>query len=440
MALSANTVVALFSGGSDNNGGGFVTGASGTDWSQQNSAQYNLTGIATAGAGATFLYSGAASDMVGNIFQVISGTNFTLGFFQVLSVVVGVSVTADRNVCTGVGASGVINIGGALASPGMVSKFFFDTGVSGQICYAKGGVNYIQTSTTANVSGGKVSLKSGLSLQFIGYTSTRSDGGQVTIDAGALTSYSMFVCDGTFALEQLAQNVTLDGKGNSTVVGFDNVDYSLNYNCYANNCTTGFNFSALANATTVIRCKADTCTTGFSSCTANFVHDSWANACTVGFLAANGGGATHCIATGGTTGFKSGFLGMWSHCTGKGQSGAAFLTNSSSHNFTYNACLAVNAGTYSFNTVAGDQLIACAGYGAGTANINATPIINFNFVALTVDPCVNTASNDLRPNNTVGGGAAIRGTGTQVLGQTDNQDVGAVQHSDSSGVIIVEED
>lgn len=106
-------------GASDNNGGGFVPGASGTDWSQQNSPQYALTGIASAGAGNTILSAAAAADMVGNVTQVISGTNFNTGFFQVVSVVAGVSITFSTNgpgqsICTGVGASGVLNIGGAL--------------------------------------------------------------------------------------------------------------------------------------------------------------------------------------------------------------------------------------------------------------------------------------------------------------------------------------
>ena len=49
MALSANTVLEVRNGGSDTNGGGFVTGAAGTDWSQQDAAQYSVTDGVTAG-------------------------------------------------------------------------------------------------------------------------------------------------------------------------------------------------------------------------------------------------------------------------------------------------------------------------------------------------------------------------------------------------------
>ena len=168
MALSAATVWEVRpTVGSDNNGGGFVTGASGTDYSQQTSPQYALTGIASAGAGATVLYASAAANMVGNIAQVISGTNFTTGFFQITSVSVGVSITLDRSVCTGVGASGVINIGGALATIGAINSVY----IGGNIVYVKATGNLTVSSTlTLTVS----------NLTFIGYTTTRGDNGQVT--------------------------------------------------------------------------------------------------------------------------------------------------------------------------------------------------------------------------------------------------------------------
>ena len=58
MALSASTVWEVRPAtGSDNNGGGFVTGASGTDYSQQGTAQYALTAIASAGAGDCIIFS-----------------------------------------------------------------------------------------------------------------------------------------------------------------------------------------------------------------------------------------------------------------------------------------------------------------------------------------------------------------------------------------------
>lgn len=168
MVLAAATTWEIRSGGNDANGGGYVTGASGTDWSLQNSPQYALTGIATAGAGAVFLYVGASADMVGNILQVVSGTNFTAGFYQILSVSLGVSVTVDRNLCTGIGASGVINIGGAVATVGAIGSVVVD----GNIVYVKKAAFTITTAWVLSWTG-FVSIR--------GYDATRGDNGRPTV-------------------------------------------------------------------------------------------------------------------------------------------------------------------------------------------------------------------------------------------------------------------
>lgn len=101
MALNATTVWEVRSGGSDSNGGGFDSsiGGGGIDYSQQNSAQYALTSCTSSGAGAVVLNASAATAMLGNVCQIISGTNFTAGFYTIIAVSAGVSFTTDRN-CT----------------------------------------------------------------------------------------------------------------------------------------------------------------------------------------------------------------------------------------------------------------------------------------------------------------------------------------------------
>lgn len=174
MSISGSTVFEVRpSVGNDNNGGGFVTGGSGTDWSQQTSPQYALTGLASAGSGNTVLYASASADMVGNIANVVSGTNFNTGMFQITSVSLGVSITFSTNqsnasICTGVGVSGVINIGGSLATLGQLPGN-----------YTSGNTVYIKVT-------GTITLTSSLSygngdIAFIGYTTTRGDNGQATI-------------------------------------------------------------------------------------------------------------------------------------------------------------------------------------------------------------------------------------------------------------------
>src|SRR5580700_5454967 len=98
--------------GADTNGGGFVQGSSGTDWSQQNAAQYALTGMSATSSGPNITTSSASNDMVGNIIQITGGTNFTTGFYQIISVNVNLSITVDRTVVTGTATGGTGNIGG----------------------------------------------------------------------------------------------------------------------------------------------------------------------------------------------------------------------------------------------------------------------------------------------------------------------------------------
>jgi hypothetical protein len=218
--------------GNDNNGGGFVPGSGGTDFSQQTSPQYALTGIASAGAGATVLYSGAASVMVGNISQVVSGTNFTTGFFQIISVNVGVSITFDRSVCTGIGASGVINIGGALAT--ILQAYNNATTGGGNTIWVKASGSYIIT-TPLTLSG-----QNDFPLSFIGYTTTRGDNGQVTWTT-ATNSTSLVVMGLGNQFNWLFENFIFSNTAGTSATGFDGGLVGQNYLIRFKNCKfTGF--------------------------------------------------------------------------------------------------------------------------------------------------------------------------------------------------------
>lgn len=116
MAISASTVFEVRpTNGADTSGGGFVTGASGTDRSQQNAAQITYTDLVI-GATTTELTSAAfpfSAAEVGNIIQITGGTGFTVGFYQVVSVSV-ITATMDRSVGTGASTGGTGALGGAL--------------------------------------------------------------------------------------------------------------------------------------------------------------------------------------------------------------------------------------------------------------------------------------------------------------------------------------
>ena len=156
MALASTIIFRANTAGTAGNvnGGGYKPGSSGTDFSQQNAAQYDLTGGTTAGADAVFLHASAAADMVGNILKINSGTNFTIGWYEILSVSVGVSITLDRACATAAGALGAAKIGGYL-SLGSSDDAVFEALAPGNKLYIEkgtytigGAVNVINDGTT----------------------------------------------------------------------------------------------------------------------------------------------------------------------------------------------------------------------------------------------------------------------------------------------------
>lgn len=170
MALSANTVWEVRTTGSQNNGGGFVTGASGTDYSQQAAAQYALNPVTSGGASAVMTNANAAAAMVGNICRVVSGTNATAGWYQIISVNVGVDITVDRNWCTGACADGVVNVGGAFKFGGTLDDDFTEAQVAGNVIYIKSGT-YTIGENIAQTTDGSLSNP----IWIIGYTTVRND-------------------------------------------------------------------------------------------------------------------------------------------------------------------------------------------------------------------------------------------------------------------------
>lgn len=172
MALSAATIWEVRpSVGTDTNGGGFVTGASGTDYSQQNSKNTTGSDISTTdgvGNGTTTWTSATgnfSTAIVGNII-FLSGTGITTGWYQVTARASTTSITLDRSPGTGTGAT--MNIGGALAT---ISQAITNNSVAGMIIYCQASGTY--TTTTVQTTGT-------LPVILIGYTTTRTDNGRVT--------------------------------------------------------------------------------------------------------------------------------------------------------------------------------------------------------------------------------------------------------------------
>jgi parallel beta-helix repeat protein len=183
MAISALTVWEVRSTGADTNGGGFVAGASGTDFSQQTAAQVvidNSTIVcSTPGANSNTLtfvsgYTPSAAD-IGNIVQILSGgTNVTAGFYQITAQTSTTwTLAGAANLTTAGGAGSAItgNMGGCLATPAKAGAAM----IGGNRCWIKNG-------TYTGASGPLMTLPSGAAPSTTvpwtwvsGYNSTRGD-------------------------------------------------------------------------------------------------------------------------------------------------------------------------------------------------------------------------------------------------------------------------
>lgn len=126
MALTANQNWYVRAGGAELNGGGYDASITspGTNYADQDSAQVTFNGTTvtatTSGTSATILITGytvAATD-VANTLRLASGTNYTAGYYTIVSVDTGLGTwTLDRNCSSGAGAALVGRMGGAHHMP-----------------------------------------------------------------------------------------------------------------------------------------------------------------------------------------------------------------------------------------------------------------------------------------------------------------------------------
>ena len=108
--LQADSAWEVRTTGSNNNGGCYDQGGTGTDYTQQDAAQYAPTDLAQA-LSSTTLTSAAAGfteAMVDNCIQITgTGTGpFTAGFYEITAFTNSSTVTIDRTACAEAACSG----------------------------------------------------------------------------------------------------------------------------------------------------------------------------------------------------------------------------------------------------------------------------------------------------------------------------------------------
>lgn len=252
MAISALAVwEARSTADATNVGGGFfVPGASGVDYSQQNSPQWAITGATSAGAGDTILTASADANMVGNGLRVISGTNFTTGWYEIIAVSAGVSIQVDRAVTTGAGASGVVNVGGAMSlgssTSGRTDANLFSALTAGNTFYIKSGTYSSVGNITTPTAGTATDP-----IKMIGYNTTR---GETPVKADCpILSFGANGFSG--AGHWMFMNLVFTGTGVS-LLSTGNTGFV--YNCYSFNLSTTTGRTAIATGTssTITRSEA----------------------------------------------------------------------------------------------------------------------------------------------------------------------------------------
>jgi hypothetical protein len=445
MALSANTVWEVRTTGDDANGGGFVSGASGTDRSQQTAPHVTIDGVtitATVHTTTTQLnltgHTVDAAD-VGNIVYISGGTA-TAGWYQITAVDVGNNRwTLDRSAGTAA-QTATGRMGGCLATPGKLGEILNNAaaGIAGQVSWIKAGT-YTLSNTTPNTAGGPVNVPNKNLLRISGYWSTRGDlddtddvTNNPVFSAGLQTTVTIWTCNTTNAgITTLTSHITCDGNSKAGTTGFvtSNSLQHIVLHCKAQNCTVdGFK------DVNCIGCLATGCGDGFEWTAMNRVHGCVAANNTVGFRSSGTSdqACTFCLAF---ENADDGFIieGQRStcySCTAHGNGGDGFSTVGSRDSFL--DCVATSNGGYGYSFGLNGALLNCASYNNTSGRSNGT-ILDIHPISLSADPYTNSGSDDYTPNDTASAGALLRAASVILPGQGNYLDVGAVQHQDSGG-------
>ena len=456
MALDAAIIWEVRTGGADTNGGGFKLGASGTDHTLQDAAQYAVTDAVTDGT--TTITSATASfgtDVVGNTLYITGGTgSITAAWYEITVRTDASTITVDRSTGLTAGTGATLNIGGSLASPGQASA----SKVGGNTVYIKAGT-YTLSSSSANVAGGVVADADSTAHQeqvntWVGYTSTRTlyntDVKPVFINA-AYTGITMVATTGSY---NRVINLEIDGNSAATTKGLTGGAGKVQIErCKVQNCTSYGIQSTDGRGAIAIGCEVTGCS-GTSAFEVGFVGSAFAcwshNNTTHGFTNAGGGNNTisHCIASNNSGAAVDGFNFSGAPVTlissasyGNGRAGAYLESGARVWSELIN-CLFENNGTYgidSFNATLMARLINCGTYNntSGKYNTAQITIVSGHIDNTTGSFFTAAGSDDFSLNNTAGQGAAARAAGYPATFQggltASALDIGAAQHADAGG-------
>lgn len=448
MAVSNQTIWEVRSGGNDTNGGGFVSGASGTDFSQQTAAQISVTdAVAVGTTTVTSLTASFAASSVGNIIYLQGGTgSLAAGWYQVVSFTNSTTIVVDRNVATGTGIT--LHLGGAFVT---IQKGL-DQLIDSQIVYVKAATYSISAVLTIPSI-----TPSNYYTRIIGYTTTRGDNGQPTVSQTAAANGINMNQQGVSL-----QNFIFDGTTAGTIGINIGSQYDTVSNCVAKNWTSyGINLQSAA-TTTLYKCEitANAGTYGLAIQSGEiaayycYIHNN-----TNAGVFSSGGDikfVSCVIANNGGIGLDGDDIDLYvTNCLFYNNTGDGFKPShpySMAIGTVFTNCIFAKNGGYGINASSNGTpnnsypWIQYNGFWNNTtAAVNNVTLDSTNVqisgTGSTNDPFVNDGSQNWQLNNTAGAGALLRVTGFpgQLPGLTTSTgyaDIGPFQHQDSTAPTV----
>lgn len=470
-AISASTVWEVRTTGTDTNGGGFVTGASGTDMSQFNnknaaactscqSTTVNIsttdavTAVSTTVTSATANFSAA---LVGNLIYLSGGTGpVTAAWYQVTAFTNSTTVTVDRNIIVSTGVT--LNIGGALATP----KQGLTNSAASNTVWVQTGTYTV--SATQTFPSGVNDLPNAKANYMLGYNSSRGDvptgGTRPTITTGTAALVLVTIAGANFRMENFILDAASTGNTGIQVtvtnsergVSVTNVSI-LNFKTIGLIALVGTGANGGRYAQMEITGGNASCTGGISGSgglggtfSDIYIH---ANACSgINTNSQNSAlsmyrviSANNTSATGHGMLLDALLLGAsCDSCVIYGNAGDGVKVAGTYQDFIIkNSVIYGNTGTglnFGFNQ--GPAALAINYNGVGGNGTNRTNVTaGANDVVLTVDPFTSGSGGNFALNATAGGGAALKSVGFPGVfpgaAATGFADIGTIRHQDPAG-------
>ncbi len=438
--------------GNDANGCGYDSGATGVDYSQQDSAQFSGTDLVIDGSNNAKVTSAShtfVANDVGNHIMVSAGTGFNLLLYSIQSVSSGAAIV-DKVVGTTGSTGGTWKLGGACATIANVMTKFSGSAPRNPTIWVKGTSTLTTPLTFSNMAApdyGPNTIRA--------YSTTHGDSGRATITTSTNSTTLLTLNASGLVFIQF----DLTNTAGTRALALTNPGFAATYTASFYDCTFD-GFTYVSNTQGYL--------TGSGAADFRFERVEIKNGTSGGiihsggltfldsFIHDNAGDGVYVIDSCGPTFYVGN--------TFKGNSGVGLkmfgcdsrttmtvhrnnFVDNTSDGFRFDVArmsrishqnnIYYGNGGYGFKYVSYSPPLVftgttnkCNAYGSNTSGARDGLTAGDGDVTLSADPFTNKASNDLSLNSTVGGGAALKGAGfSPSYFGTGSIDIGALQSS-----------